>query len=120
MAQTNQMKQPELTAEAVEKAAPATVLNEKELRAFNRQQQKMLLHSPRNGRVLYAWEPTDKKPVRDGKGELMLDIHGKTLEEQLPFGQFLKKFTHTPGSIILGAPKRGGFYATIEPKNRRQ
>lgn len=77
-------------------------------------------HSPRNGRVLYGWEPTDKKPVRDGKGELVLDIHGKPLEEQLPFGQFLKKYSHAPQEIVLGAPKRGGFFASIEPKNRRQ
>ncbi len=41
--------------------------------------------------------------------------------EPLPFPRYYKKlFTHEPRTILVGAPKRGGVWENVEPKNRRQ
>lgn len=69
-------------------------------------------------RDFYGWDAT----IATRKVPGLLDVHGKELEEQLPYPQFYKKtFTHKPGEIVLGAPKRGGVASTwTESKNRRK
>ncbi len=65
------------------------------------------------GKFPYGWEAkTASRPKRDPvTGLLMMDKEGKTIEEILPFPRYYRKqFTHPGGTIIVGAPKRGGFW----------
>lgn len=35
-------------------------------------------------------------------------------------GKYRKEFSHSPRTILLGAPRRGGLYVTLAPSNERQ
>jgi hypothetical protein len=62
-------------------------------------------------RSFYGWTAT---PAQRDTG--LKDIHDKPLMETLPFpANYLKTFSHKPGEYILGAPIRGGLFATMEP-----
>ncbi len=75
---------------------------------------------PKSDRILYGWQLTNNKPVRDDKGSIVFDEKGNALEEPLPFGQYLKKYNALPGEIISGAPKRMGAFTEVNTGNRRQ
>jgi hypothetical protein len=61
-------------------------------------------------RTLYGWLAT---PAQRDTG--LTDIHDKPLMETLPFpANYVKTFSHKPGEYLLGAPIRGGLFATME------
>jgi hypothetical protein len=64
------------------------------------------------GKFPYGW---DAVATTRPTGEL--DVHGKPLQEQLPFPQhYRKQFTHPGGTIIVGAARRGGYWEKFELK----
>lgn len=75
------------------------------------------------GKFPYGWQGVAstrsyEKPTGEFNeaGEIMEHV-----VEVLPFPAFYnREWTHEPRTIIVGAPKRGGKFANIEPKTRRQ
>lgn len=76
------------------------------------------------GTFPYGWqgvEATRTCQRGTGKFDEAGDEIMEMVTEPLPFPQYYnKRFTHEPRTIIVASPKRGGRFANIEPKTRRQ
>lgn len=69
------------------------------------------------GRFPYGWDgvAVTQQKRDEHTGLLMVDKDGKPVIETLPFPRvYRKQFTHVPRTVLLGAPKRGGFWAKFK------